>query len=188
MKFLHLSLKRSTAASSIGFILFTPIIAPAAPLLRPVPRSTQVASTQSDSQSQGTQTQSTPSASGIGNAPQADGTAEALRPAGAAAQTTTATTGSAATTQSSSANQDSSSSQAQTNPQPQTPPPATGTALAPYEKQDGITGSRPAGAAIAAGKQRRTRTLAIRVGLILGAAIAVGVVAAASEGSPARAN
>lgn len=67
-------------------------------------------------------------------------------------------------------------------------PPSTGTALAPYEKQGGITGSKPAGAAIAPGKQHRTRSFAIRAGLLVGAAIAIGVVAGASLGSPARAN
>lgn len=67
-------------------------------------------------------------------------------------------------------------------------PPATGTALAPYEKQNGVTGSKPAGAAIAPGKQRRTRSFAIRAALLVGAAIAIGVVVGASMGSPARAN
>ncbi len=81
-----------------------------------------------------------------------------------------------------------SSSSATNSPSQASQPPATGTALAPYEKQDGITGSKPAGAAIAPGKQHRSRTLAIRVGLIVGAVIAVGVVAGASMASPARAN
>jgi hypothetical protein len=61
-----------------------------------------------------------------------------------------------------------------------------GTAAAPYEKQEGITASEPAGAAIAPGKQRRIRTFAIRAALLLGAAVAIGVVVAASEGSPSR--
>lgn len=82
-------------------------------------------------------------------------------------------------------------------PQSQTPPPAqneqndstssqTGTAAAPYQKQEGVSASKPAGAAIAAGKQRRIRTYAIRVGLLVGAAIAIGVVSAASLGSSGR--
>jgi hypothetical protein len=77
---------------------------------------------------------------------------------------------------------------------PQTAPanqqtPATqpvGTAAAPYIKPEGVPASRPAGAAIAPAKQRRIRQIAIRVGLLVGAGIAIGTVAAASLGSPAR--
>lgn len=63
-----------------------------------------------------------------------------------------------------------------------------GTAAAPYEKGVGVPASRPAGAAIAPAKQRRTRSFVIRVGLLVGAAIAVGTVAALSNGSPSRPN
>ena len=65
--------------------------------------------------------------------------------------------------------------------------PPVGTAVAPYVKE-GTSGSRPAGAAIAPLKQRRTRSLAIRAGLLVGAGIAIGVVAAATLGSPSRAH
>lgn len=145
MKDLHLSRRRSTAASALAFILFTPIMASAAPLLKAVPR------------------QAPPSGAQMVAQAQPDHAPDSSAP-------------------------DSSTQSSSSTNQPQAAPPSTGTAIAPYEKQDGITGSRPAGAAIAAGKQRRTHTFAIRVGLIVGAAIAVGVVAAASEGSPARAN
>lgn len=61
-----------------------------------------------------------------------------------------------------------------------------GTAAAPYEPTVGIAASRPAGAAIAPAKQRRVRSILISLGVIAGAAIAVGSVAALSHGSPSR--
>ena len=65
-------------------------------------------------------------------------------------------------------------------------PAPAGTAAAPYEKQEGVSASNPAGSAIAPGKQRRIRSFAIRVGLLVGAAVAIGVVAGASLGSASR--
>lgn len=61
-----------------------------------------------------------------------------------------------------------------------------GTAAAPYERTMGIAASRPAGAAIAPAKQRRVRTILISVGVIAGAGIAIGSVAALSHGSPSH--
>ncbi len=61
-----------------------------------------------------------------------------------------------------------------------------GTAAAPYEPTVGVAGSRPSGAAIAPAKQRRVRTILISLGVIAGAGIAVGSVAALSHGSPSR--
>lgn len=61
-----------------------------------------------------------------------------------------------------------------------------GTAVAPVVKPEGVAASRPAGAAIAPAKQRRVRSFAIRVGLLVAAGVAIGTVAAASLGSPAR--
>ena len=61
-----------------------------------------------------------------------------------------------------------------------------GTAAAPDTHVDGIAASTPSGAAIAPAKQRRVRKFAIRTVLIVGAVVAVGVVAAASLGSPSR--
>ncbi len=61
-----------------------------------------------------------------------------------------------------------------------------GAAAAPYERTMGVAASRPAGAAIAPAKQRRVRTILISAGLIAGAAIAVGSVAALSHGTPGR--
>jgi hypothetical protein len=67
---------------------------------------------------------------------------------------------------------------------PGTPP--VGTAAAPYVRPGGVAASRPAGAAIAPAKQRRTRSFAIKVGLLVGAGVAIGVVTAVSLGSPSR--
>ena len=61
-----------------------------------------------------------------------------------------------------------------------------GTAAAPYEKATGVTASRPAGAAIAPAKQRRARSILIKVGVVVAAAVAVGTVVALSHGSPSR--
>jgi hypothetical protein len=76
-------------------------------------------------------------------------------------------------------------------PQPaQTPQqggnPPVGTAAAPFEKGVGVAASRPAGVVIAPAKQRRTRSFLIRVGLIVGAAVAIGTVVALSNTSPSR--
>jgi hypothetical protein len=69
----------------------------------------------------------------------------------------------------------------------QNPTPApVGTAVAPAVHPEGTAASRPAGAAIAPAKQRRTRTIAIRVALLVGAGIAVGTVTAATLGSPSH--
>jgi hypothetical protein len=72
----------------------------------------------------------------------------------------------------------------QTKQEDSTPVPV-GTAAAPYEKS-GVPASQPAGAAIAPAKQRRIHSFAIRIALVVGAAVAVGVVAAASLSSSSR--
>ncbi|HLY39761.1 MAG TPA: hypothetical protein VKR52_01060 [Terracidiphilus sp.] len=64
--------------------------------------------------------------------------------------------------------------------------PAVGTAAAPLEKPSGVAASRPAGAAIAPAKQRRVRTFLISVGVVIGAGVAIGTVAALSHASPSR--
>jgi hypothetical protein len=61
-----------------------------------------------------------------------------------------------------------------------------GTAAGPYARPSGAAGSRPAGAAIAPSKQKRKKSLAIRVGLIVGGAVAVGTVAGLSMASSSR--
>ena len=79
-----------------------------------------------------------------------------------------------------------SSSQSGPAQQQSAPAKPVGTAVAPYERTMGIAASRPAGAAIAPAKQRRVRTIWISLGVVAGAAIAVGSVAALSHGSPSR--
>jgi hypothetical protein len=61
-----------------------------------------------------------------------------------------------------------------------------GTAAAPYEKGIGVAASRPAGAVIAPAKQRRTRSILIKVGVLLAAGAAIGTVVALSSASPSR--
>jgi hypothetical protein len=61
-----------------------------------------------------------------------------------------------------------------------------GAAAAPYEKPLGVAASRPAGVVIAPAKQRRAHSILIRVGLILGAAVAIGTVVALSNASPSH--
>jgi hypothetical protein len=61
-----------------------------------------------------------------------------------------------------------------------------GTAVAPYEKTTGATASRPAGAVIAPARQRRMRSILIKVGVIAAAGVAIGTVAALSHGSPSQ--
>lgn len=61
-----------------------------------------------------------------------------------------------------------------------------GTAAAPYEKTTGVAASRPAGAVIAPARQKRARSILIKVGVILGAAVAIGTVAGLSSASPSK--
>jgi|SRR5580704_5190 hypothetical protein len=61
-----------------------------------------------------------------------------------------------------------------------------GTAAAEAPNTIGVAASNPAGAAIAPAKQRRVRTLFIKVGAIVGAGVAVGAVAALSSASPSK--
>jgi hypothetical protein len=61
-----------------------------------------------------------------------------------------------------------------------------GTAAAPAPGVSGITAAQPAGVAIAPAKQKRVRTIVIRVGAILGASAALGTVIALSEGTSSK--
>jgi hypothetical protein len=83
-------------------------------------------------------------------------------------------------------NNRSTEGQATSASQQDSTPPPVGTAAAPYVKTNGVAASMPAGAAIAPGKQRRIRSIAIRVGLLVGAGVAIGTVVAASAGSSSR--
>jgi hypothetical protein len=68
----------------------------------------------------------------------------------------------------------------------QAPTEPSGTAAAQAEKPVGNAASRPAGAAIAPGKQRQVRSLLIKMGFIAGAGVALGTVYALSNASPGR--
>jgi hypothetical protein len=61
-----------------------------------------------------------------------------------------------------------------------------GTAAAEPLHASGIAASQPAGVAVAPQKQRRTRTLVIKVGAIIAAGAAVGAVVALSAGTSSR--
>lgn len=82
--------------------------------------------------------------------------------------------------------------------QPATPPPSeagaqgqqqqrpVGTAAAEAPKVSGITAAQPAGVAIAPAKQRRARTIVLKVGAIIGAGAALGAVIALTEATPSK--
>jgi anti-anti-sigma factor len=69
---------------------------------------------------------------------------------------------------------------------PDSPQDPLGTAAAPSVKTTGIAASRPAGAAIAPAKQKRARSILIKVGVIVGAGAAIGTVVALASASPSR--
>jgi hypothetical protein len=66
---------------------------------------------------------------------------------------------------------------------PQSP---VGTAAAGVNHVSGVAAAEPTGVAIATGKQRRVRTIVLRVGAMVGAAVAVGSVVALSEATPSK--
>lgn len=80
--------------------------------------------------------------------------------------------------------QNASGAQPGQDQQPATP--AVGTAAAPYEKATGIAATRPAGAVIAPAKQRRIRSILIKVGIVAGAGAAIAAVALLSRSSPSE--
>jgi len=61
-----------------------------------------------------------------------------------------------------------------------------GTAAAEWMPLTGVAASRPAGAALAPAKQRRARSVLIKMGAVLGAGLAVGTVMALSAASPSK--
>jgi hypothetical protein len=79
--------------------------------------------------------------------------------------------------------------QSQPAPAPPSQQPAStpsGVAGAKAANVKGAPVAQPAGAAVAPARQRGHRSLLIKVGLLVGAGVAVGAVAALSQGSPAR--
>jgi hypothetical protein len=61
-----------------------------------------------------------------------------------------------------------------------------GTAAAEAPKVNGITAAQPAGVAIAPAKQKRVRTIVIRVGVIVGAGAALGTVIALTQATSSK--
>ena len=61
-----------------------------------------------------------------------------------------------------------------------------GTAAAEAPKVSGITAAQPAGVAIAPAKQKRVRTVVLKVGAIIGAGAALGAVIALTEATPSK--
>jgi hypothetical protein len=61
-----------------------------------------------------------------------------------------------------------------------------GTAASQSVKATGVAASQPAGAAIAPAKQRRTRSILIKVGALVGAGVAVGTIVGLTAASPGR--
>jgi hypothetical protein len=71
-------------------------------------------------------------------------------------------------------------------PQDSKPQRPVGTAAAEAPNVSGITAAQPAGVAIAPAKQRRVRTLVLKVGAIVGAGVAVGTVIALTMGTSSK--
>jgi cobalamin biosynthesis Mg chelatase CobN len=115
------------------------------------------------------------------------GSDSATANSGAAQSQPVSTQDNSGASSSSDGNQDQSSATLPSAPQQQngTSNPV-GTAAAPYEKTTGIAASRPAGAVVAPAKQKRSRSFLIRMGLIVGACVAVGTVVGLSAASPSR--
>lgn len=75
---------------------------------------------------------------------------------------------------------------AQSQPQEASPHEPRGTAAAEAVQTSGVAASRPAGAAVAPAKQRRMRSILIKVGFLAGAGVAIGTTLALSQGSPSK--
>jgi hypothetical protein len=93
-----------------------------------------------------------------------------------------------AQSQSASQGGQTATSQSTSEQQREAQPKPVGAAAAPFERTTGVAASRPAGAVIAPAKQRRARSILIRVSIVVGAAVAIGTVVALSHGSPSRPN
>lgn len=61
-----------------------------------------------------------------------------------------------------------------------------GTAAAEAPKVNGVTAAQPSGVAIAPAKQRRVRTIVLKVGAMVGAGVAIGTVVALTAGTPSK--
>ena len=110
------------------------------------------------------------------------------KPAANATQTTSPGDADSARSQTVDHNQQSGTSPSAPEQQQNSTSKPMGTAAAPYEKTMGVAASRPAGAVIAPAKQRRARSILIRLGVVLGAAVAVGTVVGLSKATSSRPN
>ncbi|MBZ5681961.1 MAG: hypothetical protein LAO24_17825 [Acidobacteriia bacterium] len=81
-----------------------------------------------------------------------------------------------------------SSTQLQNQPAPAPAPPQkpVGTAAAETPVVSGVAASQPAGVAIAPAKQRRARTIVLRMGALVGAGVALGTVVALTQATPSK--
>lgn len=82
--------------------------------------------------------------------------------------------------------QTASTQSASAQDQAQKPQRPVGTAAAEAPKVSGVTAAQPAGVAIAPAKQRRARTIVLKVGAIVGAGAALGAVIALREATPSK--
>jgi cytoskeletal protein RodZ len=82
--------------------------------------------------------------------------------------------------------QPQSQSQSSTSAPQSAPQRPVGTAAAEAPNATGIAASQPAGVAIAPAKQRRVRTIVLRMGAIVGAGVAVGSVVALTAATPSK--
>ncbi|HUO14687.1 MAG TPA: hypothetical protein VMX38_06850 [Verrucomicrobiae bacterium] len=83
-------------------------------------------------------------------------------------------------------NQSSQDQQTQSAPPTTTAQKPVGTAAAEAPNASGISASQPAGVAIAPAKQHRVRTLVLRTGAIVAAAVAIGTVVALTEATSSK--
>ena len=158
-------------------------------LLNPLAYGTpqQSASTQTDVQSQSTEATQSPTPHGTSTAaPPASTQPESTQPSD---DQLPDSPGAVQSQSVQSASQPPSPSQAQqaTQEQPQNRPhEPVGTAAAESVPTSGVAASRPAGAALAPAKQRRVRSILIKVGAAVGVGVAVGATMALSQGSPSK--
>src|SRR4029077_18096986 len=82
--------------------------------------------------------------------------------------------------------QDPQTQSSQDQDQTQKPQRPVGTAAAEAPKVSGVTAAQPAGVAIAPAKQRRVRTIVLKVGALVGAGVAVGTVIALTAGTSSK--
>jgi hypothetical protein len=82
--------------------------------------------------------------------------------------------------------QTGTSQTAPTQDEGQKPQRPVGTAAAEAPKAKGVTAAQPAGVAIAPAKQRRVRTIVIKIGAMAAAGAAVGTVIGLTRATPSR--